>query len=157
MKTIELTKEQLEKLLNSESGEIYYGDSEVTIRKKVEKWEPKGGGYIVDGSGKVCDTIIGEGKLFGGFGSLRETREQAERAAKEMRKFNRLLAYRDEFDPEYRFTKGISNYYIGFNFDDDSYYTSVNIDDYIPTTVYMSEKVAEELCRKLNSGEVCMG
>jgi hypothetical protein len=60
----------------------------------VSKWQPKGGHYYVDMDGEVND--VGNEDFGASFGVKRETEEGAERAAIEMRKFNRLLALRDE-------------------------------------------------------------
>lgn len=167
MKTIELTKEQIEKL---NSGELVVHlknkfDEQILIKKKVEQWEPKDGGWIID-IGKPNPVIDIHSYPIGDMyieqehsGLTRETKDQAERAAKKMRTFNRLLAYIDEFDDADEENK---NYCIHYNSDrkelslDEYYCCATHIEDKRLGSIYLSEEVAEELCRKLNSGEVVL-
>ena len=66
------------------------GGSTLTVRK----WQPKGGDWWVDAEGQVVEVeTSGASK---DFGTERQTKQQAERASIEMRRFNRLLALRDE-------------------------------------------------------------
>jgi hypothetical protein len=60
----------------------------------VAKWQPKGGHWAIDIDGGIMESVSDE--LIISFGVVRQTKEQAERAAVEMRRFNRLLALRDE-------------------------------------------------------------
>ena len=61
----------------------------------VAKWQPEGGDWYVSGNGKVfCYTSRNQG--YKEYGTERQTEEQAQRAAVEMRRFHRLLALRDE-------------------------------------------------------------
>ena len=118
----------------------------------TKKWEPKGGKWWIDGCGSAGKSDTNdESRLFG---HERETLQSAELAAVEMRKFNRLLAYRDEFAPGYEFVPGGNNCYV--------YYAalgkwcySVNMDS-TAITVYMPPQVASDLIDKLNSGEVVL-
>lgn len=186
MKTIELTKEEIDRLVSGECIELYVekipigskylshdGDCMLVahsgrfkIKKKVEKWEPNAGIYSIemgdDYPVKVTDTDYPNDRLseiepmYREAGLLRKTEEQAERAAKKMRTFNRLLAYVDEFDPYFKFTDHSLNYYISRHHESNIYeYNNISTDEIIGV-VYMSQEVAKELCRKLNSGEVCL-
>jgi hypothetical protein len=160
-----LTKEQIEKL---NSGELVVHlknkfDEQILIKKKVEQWEPKDGGWIID-IGKPNPVIDIHSYPIGDMyieqehsGLTRETKDQAERAAKKMRTFNRLLAYVDEFDPDYQFDYHKSNHYIEYCSGVRKYFAGCTDCDYEKLgIVYMSREVAEELCRKLNRGEVCL-
>ena len=152
MKTIELTKEEVDKLVNGENVLKIQDDGlHIVLKDKVEQWEPKGGVWSIDCS-KVEHYVI-QSKMDIKHGLVRETKEQAERAAKKMRSFNRLLAYVDEFEnrPEnerfytVRYKALVGKWEVYCIEDEDS-----------PFTNRMSEAVAHELCRKLNSGEVCL-
>ena len=122
-----------------------------------KQWEPEGGRYFIRASGNVAnEESTTECKIFG---AERKTREAAERAAIEMRKFNRLLAYRDEFAPGYE--PDLANakswkYYVYFRTESGSYQLTHETKSYSLGVVYMPKSVAEGLCRKLNSGEVVL-
>lgn len=157
MKTIELTKEELEELLNRKAGEVIFGNLDVKVKKKVEQWEPKGGSYYITCDGFVEKTTISDSNLNKNlFGNLFSTQEQAESAAKKMRTFNRLLAYVDEFDPEYEFNIDKTNFYIELNHAKTEYQVEKTYCYENLSTVYMSKEVAKELCRKINSGDVVL-
>ena len=123
-----------------------------------KQWELEGGDYFIDPDGLIMDGVsVGN---YRSFGTERKTREEAERAAIEMRKFNRLLAYRDEFAPGHEpdWSDDSRKYYIyqqgiarNLLWD-----TSFNTRASTLCAVYMPEGVANELCRKLNSGEVVL-
>ena len=84
----------------------------------------------------------------------RQTKEAAEKAAVAMRRFNRLLAYRDEFAPGYIFQYGGLNHYIFVQ--DRLWFVGKTSLNQSPAEVYFPEDVALELCRKLNSGAVIL-
>jgi hypothetical protein len=121
---------------------------------KAEKWEPEGGRWAILSSGSTAEapTIL-EYKFFG---TERKTKEAAEKACDEMRVFNRLLAYRDEFAPGYEPDWDNIN-------EEKAYVYILPNKEYAFTSecnspdigkVYMPKDVAEELARKLNIGEV---
>lgn len=119
--------------------------------KEIKKWEPMKGKYTINVLGEVINARCDESN--GGFGMERNSIEEANKALIEMRKFNRLLAYRDEFAPDYEYKSYQRNYCVfychaigAWGYREDSGYQSVQ--------VYMPEQVAIELCEKLNSGEV---
>lgn len=158
MKTIELTKEELEELLNRKSGEIIFGNLDVKVKKKAEQWEPKGGEYYVTPAAEVY-TVSREYAIYNKMsqsGTVFKSFSQAESAAKKMRTFNRLLAYVDEFDPEYEFNIDKTNFYIELNHAKTEYQVEKTYCYENLSTVYMSKEVAKELCRKLNSGDVVL-
>lgn len=127
-------------------------DEQIAELEKPKQWEPKGGKWSVTGNGTVVKTFsMFKSQLFG---SERPNEEQAEQAAVAMRRFNRLLAYRDEFAPGHIFQYGGLNHYI---FAQDRLWlvgsTSLNNS---PANVYFPEDVAKTLCEKLRSGEVIL-
>ena len=58
------------------------------------KWQPEGGDWYIGYGGEVFELSTTSGSSE--FGLERQTKEQAQRASIEMRRFNRLLALRDE-------------------------------------------------------------
>jgi hypothetical protein len=75
--------------------------SNMQYRRKA-KWEPKGGHQLIMSNGEVTEvlqTSIND-TMARLFGMKRATQEQAVRAAREMGRFNRLLALADEFNEE---------------------------------------------------------
>ena len=122
-----------------------------------KQWEPEGGDYFIDPDGLIMDGASSDN--YKRFGSERKTREAAERAAIEMRKFNRLLAYRDEFAPGYEPDWNNSEEVKVYVFQDHQsgkYHFAINALCKTIGAVYMPIDVAAELCRKLNSGEVVL-
>lgn len=153
MKVIELTDEQWASL---QSGE------DVVIKNKisVKKWEPEGGNFLINLSGIVSNSGNSDFPVLGtNFGMRRKTVAQAQRARDEMQIRHRLLAYRDEFDPDY-----VPDW---SNMLEDKYFTYCDMaikKHFVGHTkrfknsaaVYMSEHVANKLVDKLNSGEVVL-
>ena len=121
-----------------------------------KQWDPEGGEWYLnpDGEIKQCTSTTKCRK----FGFERKTREAAERAATEMRKFNRLLAYRDEFAPGYEpdWSDEVEKSYVFQDRDSGKYKVADNIMCQTLGAVYMPYDVANELCRKLNTGEVVL-
>jgi len=116
-----------------------------------DKWEPKGGEWWITQYGSVENGLsTGKSKCFG---SEYATRQQAEKAAKAMRAHNRLLAYVAEFDDGYEFRAGAENWLVCYDYDGSKWMADVTCDR-IAGAVYMTEKCARTLARKLNSGEV---
>lgn len=137
----------------------YYKESILELKEAIKdieeanRWKPEGGGHYINSGGEcyecASDTHTRE------FGAERKTREQAEQAAIAMRRFNRLLAYKDEFAPEYVFNRDFNNYYVFFDYDNTFRIDATSV--YCqPTTVFFPEDVARELCKKLNSGKVVL-
>ena len=128
-------------------------DEQIAELEKPKQWEPKAGKWVISSNGRGMKTItMTKSQLFG---TERQTEEQAERAAIAMRRFNRLLAYRDEFAPDYVFNRAFNNCYVYFDYDNT--YRVSNTSCYCePTTVYLPEEAAKELCKKLNSGKVVL-
>ena len=123
---------------------------------EVKQWQPIGGEWWVDSEGDVLAGMsIDETRQFG---MERPTKEQAEKARDEMRVYHRLLAYVHEHAPDYEYNPDDDNYYIENNLDEGVGYYRIDWDCNYKRVglVYMPEDVAEELCRKLNSGEVVL-
>jgi hypothetical protein len=125
---------------------------------KEEKWEPKGGKYFIHAGGRVREEI--SDGLSRKFGVERKTREAAEKARDEMRVFNRLLAYRDEFAPGYAPDWNDATEKKAY-----VYWSHASASSWLVGTrghtqdagaVYMPFDVAIDLARKLNSGEVVL-
>ena len=136
---------ELESLVNTQQEKV-----------DVKQWEPVGGEWYIDYSGDVGEAPSSEECRK--FGMERPTEEQAQKARDEMRVYHRLLAYVHEHAPDYEFKVGGDNCYIEiyagcgtseYEFERGGDYKKVGL-------VYMPEDVAEELCRKLNSGEVVL-
>ena len=121
-----------------------------------KQWEPEGGLWLVSSGGHAIEYQEFQGAR--DFGSERKTREAAERAAIEMRKFNRLLAYRDEFAPGYEpdWRDNCGKFHIYFDHSNGTFDVDANQEWEAIGTIYMPKSVAIELCRKLNSGEVVL-
>lgn len=144
----------MNKLQRIEEMEKQLAALRAEVENESKQWHPIGGEYCITPTGDV--SMAPSDTDYGAFGTERPTKEQAEKARDEMRAFNRLLAYRDEFDPDFEYDDGW-NFYIEIDIDDSRKYTYDSDMNYKRVgVVYMSEKVAEELCDKLNSGEVVL-
>jgi hypothetical protein len=127
---------------------------EALEKEEVETWEPEGGEWFSNSYGKVeCFKSIDSSRLFG---LERTTKEQTEKARDKMRVYNRLLAYHDEFCPDYEFTNEKKNYYVFFSESNNQYMTDRMVNHRIIGCVFFPSQVAIELCYKLNSGEVVL-
>jgi len=126
--------------------------------KTVEpvKWQPKGGHWWIRFIGDVvCN---GASTAYSKeFGTERPTQSQAERASVEMRRFNRLLALRDELcgDAVANWTDNESNKWIlYFDNKDNEWTTGKNQYMQYVGIYFTSEEAAQKACDMLNSGEV---
>ena len=111
------------------------------------QWEPMGGDWEIS-----WDTE--EEKARGGF--RRQTEEQAKDAERNMTIFNRLLAYRDEFDPDFVWANGENNCTIAMDIRNNEWVVVTCRHFRVTPTVYMSKAVAEELKVKLNNNLVSL-
>lgn len=123
---------------------------------KLEPWSIQGGQFCIANTGVVHNEKDEEEIRTRLFGMERSTYYMAERAATAMYVFNRLLAYRDEFDPGYEWVSGADNTFIFY----DTYHKVWNCgwNEYqrSPDRVYMSRAVCEQLVIKLNAGLVTL-
>jgi hypothetical protein len=115
------------------------------------KWQPKGGDWWIGIEGNVFEAETSKNARE--FGHERPTKQQAERAAVEMRKFNRLLALRDELcgdDAE------LGIYHIIFQNRDGTYFIgySEQQNNEIGSVRFTTREHAKRACDMLNSGEV---
>ena len=111
----------------------------------VKKWEPKGGNWFIYGDGGIYEGIALE--------TERATQAQAQRAAVEMRRFNRLLALRDELcgdDAVGR--KDCRKVY--FAYGQKIWRVSANVSCETITPYFTTQQMAEHACDLLNDGKV---
>lgn len=143
--TVELTEEQCKQL-------------GLPVEPMVPKWEPKAGMWYVTLHGTVNSSTKTVRECTK-FGIDRNTKAEAEEAAKAMRTHNRLLAYAAEFDkgwkPDWNDFRQ-SKYSIYFDNENAMYRYSYNIYSNSIGIVYMSKECAKGLVEKLNNGEVVL-
>jgi TolA-binding protein len=152
---------QLQKQLDEAQATIrelqYQLNESNNVQEQEQKWNPIEGEWTIYSDGDIKEG--GTVEDFQQFGTERQTEQHAIKARDEMRVFNRLLAYRDEHDPEFEYDIDQSNCYIEYNennenngkyeVDWDHSYKRIGL-------VYMSESVARELADKLNKGIVVL-
>lgn len=144
---------KLKKMKNKKLEQLLKQKQEIEeqIEKLQKKWQPIGGSYPIYWDATVDESnCVDENKLFG---TERPTQEQAEKARDKMRVFNRLLAYHDEYCPDYDFIPNTDNYYIQYDDIIEEYTMGCEYKKSIGK-VYFCFKIAKELIDKLNSGEV---
>ena len=120
----------------------------------IGKWQPKGGYWQVDCEGDVVSvSSVSHQKEFG---TKRITKEQAERAAVEMRRFNRLLALRDELcgDEDMDWTDDEGKYRVYFSHERGDWYVTSDIFCESITPYFTTQELALKARDMLNSGEV---
>ena len=127
-------------------------------KPKIVRWNPKNCNFWLGGALSISENTcaIPVGYSEAGFG--RPTRAQAEAAAVDIRKYARLLAYKDEFAPEYEpnwTDDGKIKFRIAYCHSQKlwAYESSVTAEN---ITVYFPKEVAASLVGKLNSGEVVL-
>ena len=148
-KTIEVLQNrvrELEQLIQPVNG----------VAEPVVKWQPKGGEWWINESGAITSRVESIESMRE-FGIERPTQQQAERAAVEMRKFNRLLALRDELcgddlpDWESKISDKwrvyCDNKHGKWNVGKDRYMQDVGV-------YFTKEEHARRACDMLNSGKV---
>lgn len=122
----------------------------------VAKWQPKGGDWYISVNGKTyCYATRNEGCRE--FGTERQTEEQVKRAAVEMRRFNRLLALRDELcgdEDVYWGDDYMEKYHVYFSHEREFWYVSTDIFCESITPYFTTKETAQKACDMLNSGEV---
>ena len=132
-------------------------EKQKTLSAMPDKWEPKGGEWFIDLFGEASTTSMMAREL-SSFGVSYATREQAEKAAKAMRAHNRLLAYVAEFAPDYNpdwSDDTEEKAYVSKSQRPQGRWSCfVQVKYKAEGTIYMPVSVADELCDKLNSGEV---
>lgn len=131
-------------------------EKQKSLAAMPDKWEPKGGEYYVSWEGLVrFSDSTGDARIFG---VEYATREQAEKALMATRAHNRLLNYVAEFAPDYQPDWSDENeekaYLSKLHRNGGGWVVFVHAAYQSAGIVYMPASVADELCNKLNSGEV---
>ena len=146
--------------LQKELQELKAKVAELESRISAEpvKWQPTGGDWRIDVEGNAFEFSNNELSYY--FGTARQTKEQAERAAVEMRRFNRLLALRDDLCGDEVSLNWLSEdrkYYVYFSHEQDRLngwnVTSDGTCESI-TPYFTTLESAQRACDMLNSGEV---
>lgn len=123
------------------------------LPEAITPWEPKAGPWYVSPLGVVEQTESYPERCE--FGVERSSKELAENAAIEMRKFNRLLAFRDEFAPGFAPDMGAACF-IGFVPHTGLWTVFWSNERYAPLTVLFPKDIAEKAAQMLNSGELVL-
>lgn len=118
------------------------------------KWSPVGGGWWIDITGSV--DIGKSNNEIKQFGIERPTKEQAERAAVEMRKFNRLLALRDELcgDDVVNWSSNEAKYFLCHSEESKTWDVNTSFCINNNSVYFTTRQYAQFACDMLNSGEV---
>ena len=128
------------------------------VAKPVANWQPEGGEYLIMSNGETVEasqTSINDtmAKLFG---TRRDTQEQAQRVSIEMRRFNRLLALRDELcEGQMNWEdKNSKKYYVYFDNSNERW--DWTFDGFLQkiTPYFTTQQSVQKACDLLNSGEV---
>ena len=143
--------------LQKELQELKAKVAELESRISAEpvKWQPTGGDWRIDVEGNAFEFSNNELSYY--FGTARQTKEQAERACVEMRKFNRLLALRDELCGDEVVDwkdRRKENHYVYFAYDQKIWHVSANVACETITPYFTTRESAQKACDMLNSGEV---
>jgi|GEM_PF-6734137 len=149
-KRCEMTIEELENKIAEFAAEIAT-DIEKLKNPVVATWEPEGGNFYIRPTG---ETYHDSSSCFTrSFGVERKTKEAAEKARDAMRVFNRLLAYRDEVEPDYA---NVDFCYHLVIIDGEWDVACVGKANHPLAIYFNSEKNAQILADKLNRGEVLL-
>jgi hypothetical protein len=125
----------------------------------VRKWEPVGGDWFInqcDDAVEKWDMSTEETKQAG---LERPTQQQADRAFIEMRKFNRLLALRDELcgDDVVDWSRDDkAKYFLCCNEESKTWDININFRQNNNAVYFTKEEHAQRACDMLNSGEVIL-
>jgi len=120
----------------------------------VAKWQPEGGDWWIDAEGEVVEVdTSGASK---DFGTERQTKQQAKRASVEMRRFNRLLALRDELcgDESVDWNTKTEKFIVYFSHHKGRWHCSRYEDRQDVAVHFVDLESAQKACDMLNSGEV---
>ena len=150
---ITLTDEQIEALQKGE---------DITISapcKKVERWEPKGGGWYINLLGKVFKGSSSENSSENSrkFGLEYQTKEQVEKARNLIRSHNRQIAWLMENDDGWVADwkdRSQPKYFIDYNNWENRWGFSSQHNVKVINTLYMSLNNAKKLAELLNDGIV---
>jgi hypothetical protein len=151
-------KKQLETTETTIKALQEYAESLRSMMEKEapKKWSPVGGNFFISGDGGVVGCSTGDIN-YRNFGHERSSQEQAKKAAMEMRKFNRLLALRDELcgGDEVDWSDASSFKYTLEFIVDENRWSVDSTRIYQKIAVYFTtKKDVDQACDMLNSGEV---
>jgi len=155
-KALETTEAKIEELQSyAENIRNQIADQQLVGGAKFKTWSPVGGNWWINGEGDVFKSL--GSKNARDFGHERPTEKQAEQASIEMRRFNRLLALRDELcgDDVIEQNTTAQKYIVYFNAVDKRWWVTDCYINYI-TPVFSTESSALRACELLNSGEVVL-
>lgn len=146
-KEIDLLKARLDEL----EGRNKCGSAEPV------KWQPKGGDWYVGYGGVVVESTTASSSR--AFGLERATQTQAKRASVEMRRFNRLLALRDELCGDEVMSLNWINsdkekHNLCFSHNRGKWLVSADFSCERIAPYFTNHNLAQKACDMLNSGEV---
>lgn len=144
----------MNKLQRIEEMEKQLAALKAEVERESKQWEPKGGAWYYAPIGvRTMDSST----LCKDFGIERQTKEQAEADYKLARAYNRLLAYRAEFDADFVPDWSNDNWDKCHLFKQKGKWVFGTVKTQSQLgVVYFSERAANDLCDKLNSGEVVL-
>lgn len=144
----------MNKLQRIEEMEKQLAALKAEVERESKQWEPKGGKWYYTTIGTGSASSVEE---YASAGVERQTREQAEADYKLSRAYNRLLAYRAEFDADFVPDWGNDNWDKCYLFKQRGEWVvgTVKTQSHL-SVVYFSKRAANDLCDKLNSGEVVL-
>lgn len=124
-------------------------DSLPDDNNKTEKWKPKDGKYLIDNTGTINPSCHYWNENSKNFGTVFQTKEQAEQASKIMRKHNLLLNWviehcGDGVTGNFYVTNRSVVYDVGTEY---VFYKDLS-------KIYMSKQLAEKLAQGLNEGTI---
>ena len=145
----------LQKELNALKEKVAELESRIVAEPEA-KWQPTGGDWFINQCDDAveCWNMSTEATKLAGL--ERQTEEQAQRAAVEMRKFNRLLALRDELcgDEVVDWSNNATGFYLYISHYQNRWGWSSDERCETITPYFTSEESAQRACNMLNSGEV---
>jgi hypothetical protein len=120
------------------------------------KWSPVRGYWFITIAGIIRIREGATDKREREFGVERPTQQQAKRAAVEMRRFNRLLALRDELcgDEVVHWNTREAKYFLCHNEESKTWDINTSFCQSINTVYFTTLESAQRACEMLNSGEV---
>jgi hypothetical protein len=121
---------------------------------KCKQWSPVGGSWFINDEGFIFNSPSTQ--LMKEFGHERPTQQQAERTLIEMRKFNRLLALRDELcgDDVVDWSKGDPKYSLCWYEENKTWYVNTSFRQNNSVVYFTTKEHAQRACDTLSNGEV---
>ena len=135
-------------LTDEQMAALSKGESITLSPPPAEEWQPEGGEFQITGAGWVAESSLSGRE----FGMRRTTRAMAERAKDEMRIHHRLLAWRDEYCPDYRLDWKQMALTVQFDHNHKKWVGAKANARETPGAVYFPLSIIDTLVDKLNSG-----